>query len=245
MKTLFSIIKLVLGISTILFFAYCIKSNNSGYNVDQDFDTIAAFNGEDESIIEDNANGGGGSQEEVETKVHSDEAMSYFKEIAYGTEFNGELSSPYKWKSDMKIYVDGQKPEYLMSELKRIVAELNDIINPIDIKFVSTKELSNFVIYFGDGKTFDQKYNLVYPKYLEDNWGYFELYGSTGVMYVDLYRANEIDEQKHLLREELTQSLGLVNDSWKYKNSIFYQGWTTTTEYSDIDRELIDILYNN
>jgi hypothetical protein len=64
-------------------------------------------------------------------------------------------------------------------------------------------------------------------------------------MYVDLYRANEIDEQKHLLREELTQSLGLVNDSWKYKNSIFYQGWTTTTEYSDIDRELIDILYNN
>jgi hypothetical protein len=63
-------------------------------------------------------------------------------------------------------------------------------------------------------------------------------------MYVDIIRAKEDDAQKHLLREELTQSLGLFNDSYKYDNSIFYQGWTTTTEYAPIDRELIDMLYN-
>ena len=62
-------------------------------------------------------------------------------------------------------------------------------------------------------------------------------------MYVDIYRAND-QEQKHLLREELTQSLGLFNDSYKYPESIFYQDWTTTTEYAQIDRELIDMLYN-
>lgn len=60
---------------------------------------------------------------------------------------------------------------------------------------------------------------------------------------VDTYRANE-GEQKHLLREELTQSLGLFNDSPKYRESIFYDGWTTTTEYSDLDREPIQMLYN-
>ena len=44
--------------------------------------------------------------------------------------------------------------------------------------------------------------------------------------------------------EELTQSLGLFNDSYKYPESIYYQGWTTTTEYAPIDVELIEMLYN-
>jgi hypothetical protein len=43
--------------------------------------------------------------------------------------------------------------------------------------------------------------------------------------------------------KELTQSLGLLNESWKYPESIFYQGWTTTTSFSKIDKRLIDLLY--
>ncbi len=50
---------------------------------------------------------------------------------------------------------------------------------------------------------------------------------------------------KHVLREELTQSLGLMNDSFKYKNSIFYQGNSEVTSYSDIDKQIIKILYSN
>jgi hypothetical protein len=64
-------------------------------------------------------------------------------------------------------------------------------------------------------------------------------------MYVDVERTSfNYDAQKHLLREELTQSLGLLNDSWKYPESIFYQGWTTTTEFTEMDKRLIDLIYN-
>jgi hypothetical protein len=38
--------------------------------------------------------------------------------------------------------------------------------------------------------------------------------------------------------KELTQSLGLLNDSWKYPKSIFYQGWTTTTSFSKMGKEV-------
>jgi hypothetical protein len=172
------------------------------------------------------------------------ETNDYFKEIVFGTEFGGKLSSPYKWKKDMKIYIDGQQNDYLVSELKNVVKELNDIINPINIKIVSLRKDANFFVFFGNHQTFDQKYNLIFPQYLKNNWGYFELYIDTGVMYVDVFRARDIESQKHLIREELTQSLGLVNDSWKYENSIFYQGWTTTNSYSEIDIKLIDLLYN-
>ena len=50
-------------------------------------------------------------------------------------------------------------------------------------------------------------------------------------------------ERSHLIREELTQSLGLFQDSWQYPESIFYQGWTATPEYAAIDGPTIQLLY--
>ena len=63
-------------------------------------------------------------------------------------------------------------------------------------------------------------------------------------MYVDINRASLL-EQKHLLREELTQSLGLARDSELYSESIFQQSFSTkTTEYAPIDRDLVRLLYH-
>jgi hypothetical protein len=74
------------------------------------------------------------------------------------------------------------------------------------------------------------------------------LYGdeilTRGTMYVDIEKITKVDAKKHILREELTQSLGLPNDSYDYPESIFYQGWTETTEYTELDKELIQMLYN-
>ena len=62
-------------------------------------------------------------------------------------------------------------------------------------------------------------------------------------MYVDTDRANA-EEERHLLREELTQALGLARDSDLYANSIFQSRWTTTTEYAGIDEDVIRLLYH-
>jgi hypothetical protein len=248
MKTLFNIIVLGLGIIIVSpkLDVFDNRDLNSVSFLDEETEFNTVDNDTESEKLNDNSDIGGGSKEpEKEVKVYSKETKEYFDEIAYGREYGERSNSLYKWNTDMKIYVDGEKPEYLMSELRRVVSELNDIIDPIDIKIVSSKSQSNFVIYFGDHKTFGQKYDITPFEMLEDNWGFFELYYGTGVMYVDLHRNNDKVTQKHLLREELTQSLGLVNDSYKYPESIFYQGWTSTTEFAPIDRELIDMLYNN
>ena len=63
-------------------------------------------------------------------------------------------------------------------------------------------------------------------------------------MYVGIFRANET-EQKHLLREELTQSLGLAKDPPLYPESIFKQYFSTrTTEYPQVANDLIYRLYH-
>lgn len=244
---------IVLIVSAFSIFMLSLKNDDTPFDPKKEWAHLLVKN-TDESTVNDSPKSVDNISETNNTepdkpkvkKEYSIEAQEYFKEIALRSEFKGNGENVLKWSSDMKIFVDGDKKGYLITELNRIVKELNDIIDPIDIKIVSSKQESNYVIYFGNYKNFENNYKIYYPNLLESNYGYFEVTpNNSGLMYVDITRTSTIDGQKHLLREELTQSLGLLNDSYKYPESIFYQGWTTTTEFAPIDRELIDMLYNN
>lgn len=196
-----------------------------------------------ENVAFDKSNGGT-NEDPKENKVRTQEVLDYYDEVVMNSEFDGSRSSAFKWDTDMKIYVEGQPTSELLSELSRIVSELNNIIDPVDIEVVSDRDNANYFVFFGSPDGFANAHPDINRSRLIDNWGLFQVSKNEGKMYVDVYRA-DLDEQKHLLREELTQSLGLLNDSNKYPESIFYQKWTSTTEYANIDRELIDMLYNN
>ena len=242
MKTIFSLIVIV-GVA---FFVYENSKNQSLSdlpNLTELVDTLS------------NQSGGGNvnpSQEDVdntqsqEPVQHSQETINYFNTICRGSEY-GSGNQRSKWESDVKVYVMGDKRDYLVEELESIVNELNSYINPINIEFVNSKSDANFVVLFGSA----QEYVNIEPyaaDYVEDNWGLFTTNSgpviSDANMFVDIVRCKKIDGQKHLLREEFTQALGFKKDSYDYSNSMFYQGWTTTTEYAPIDVEIIKMLYN-
>ena len=83
-------------------------------------------------------------------------------------------------------------------------------------------------------------------KYLENNYGFATIFYNQkfiikrALIYVDIYRTKKIECQEHLLREEITQSLGLVNDI-NMRNSIFNQNWECTTEYTNFDKMIIKL----
>lgn len=63
-------------------------------------------------------------------------------------------------------------------------------------------------------------------------------------MYVDTNRPAQ-RSQLHLLREELTQALGMAKDSDLYPNSIFNSNYSVdVTMYSDLDKAVIQMLYH-
>jgi len=93
------------------------------------------------------------------------------------------------------------------------------------------------------------KFSSIEPNYIEGNTGFFwTWWDDSGA----LYRARILiatdginqKERSHLIREELTQSLGMMNDSYEYKDSIFYQDWTDKGSYAGMDRAVIRILYD-
>lgn len=175
--------------------------------------------------------------------------LSYFNEIALKQEFSSADRVVKKWPGPIKIYVSGDKPSYMMNEVTQIIDEINKLINTKKLSLVDRENESNFHIYLGSAK----EYLNIEPKsekHLKNNWGFFHIYWHSdyriykGSMYVDMFRTRTNEERLHFLREELTQSLGLMNDSEKYENSIFYSKWSSTTEFTELDEVIIRLLYN-
>ena len=174
---------------------------------------------------------------------YSQEQNTYFTEIALGAEFGDEVPVIKKWTNDIRIKVIGEPTEADLQTITDIIDDLNELISGITIKLVDKKE--NLTITFSPESDFTQ----VDPNYVPTNYGFFWAlwHDDNYVIYEAriLISTTELTqkERSHLIREELTQSLGLMNDSNKYNDSIFYQAWTTVTEFSEIDRTVIKLLY--
>lgn len=181
---------------------------------------------------------------------YSKEAKSYFKEIALGSEYgNSGDKTIKKWVNDIVVFVPQNMPDYLVVELDKVISELNLLIQPIKIYKTTQQSKANLRIFVCTAEEY-LKAEPKAKKLVAGNLGLFYVYPNAkgeiqkGTIFIDNHRLKAHDTQKHILREEFTQSLGLMNDSERYPNSIFYQKWSRTQSFSDLDREVISILYS-
>jgi hypothetical protein len=96
----------------------------------------------------------------------------------------------------------------------------------------------------------ESRFASIEPHYVPTNYGFFWTnWNADGEIYWArvLISTTDITEQEraHLIREELTQSLGLMNDSYAHADSVFYQEWTDVTQYSPADTRVIGMLYSD
>lgn len=174
--------------------------------------------------------------------VYTQEEVDYFLEIALGAEYGSSENTIKKWTQDIKLKVHGTPTESDRQTLDTVISELNDIIGSIQLSIVD--QGANVDIHFLP----ESEFSSVEPNYVPVNYGFFwvQWYATKEIYHARILIATDHVTQKersHLIREELTQSLGLMNDSDKYIDSIFYQGWTDITSYADIDKTIIEILY--
>lgn len=173
----------------------------------------------------------------------------YFCEVALSSEFGRKYHRIRKWNKDISIFVTGLPSPYLEKELRIVISELNEIIPDIQLILVKDPRRANIKLLFGAAEDYVAIESHARAR-VKDNWGLVYVFPNwkgeikKGSVYIDIFRAKDETAQRHLLREELTQALGLLNDSWAYQESIFYQGWTTTTHYSDLDKKIIRMLYD-
>lgn len=178
--------------------------------------------------------------------------VEYFNEITLKNENNSRIkNTPDKYKKNVKLYVYGDYEDYMLNEINNVINDLNDIIVPIEFSIVDNKGESNMVIFFGDYESFiSHNPDLSHFNKIKNSEGYFRTKTTnsneikSSRIFINLPKQDNTDDVKDVIREEITQALGFYNDSWLYPESCFYQGGNDLFEYSEIDVNLIKMLYN-
>jgi hypothetical protein len=177
------------------------------------------------------------------------EVISYFKEVSLGFEYGNAAGLTRKWTKPMVVFVAGNPDSEHLAELDRVTTELNGLFTDgFQIRITEKREDANFVMYFGSRERFTELYPAD-AKTVAHSSGLFHIFWNKsneitrGYLFIHTVGTSLV-EQRHTIREELTQALGLGKDSPRYSDSIFQAGWTTPTEFAAVDRELIRLLYH-
>ncbi len=169
--------------------------------------------------------------------------VDYFVDIALGSEFGATTPEVHKWLNDVRISVNGVPTPGDLAALDEVLADLNALLDPIEV--LRDDATPNVELHFAPLDELDD----ILPQYQAGNWGFVWVWwsGGGGITQAVVLIASDVTdatERAHLIREELTQGLGLLNDSYEYPDSIFQQAFTTVTEYAPIDEAVIEILYD-
>jgi hypothetical protein len=172
---------------------------------------------------------------------YTTEQINYFMEVAMGAEFGSGNPTIRKWIGPVRVKVNGNPSAQDMQTLQAVLADLNRLTQGITIQLVQSNP--NIEMHFAP----EAQFASIEANYRPRNMGFFWTWWDGG----RINRAKIListtgvtqQERSHLIREELTQSLGLMRDSSRYSDSIFYQGWTSVTRYSAMDEAIISMLY--
>lgn len=170
--------------------------------------------------------------------------IDYFMEVALGSEWGTSNQTVRKWTQNLRIKVSGARTNEDTATINRVIGELNELIRESGVQLTLDNNNPNVEIIYAP----ETEFSRLEPNYVPGNLGFFWTYWNGGALNrarILITSTNRVTqrERSHLLREELTQVMGLMRDSWRYRDSIFYQGWTDVNQYTANDRAIIQILY--
>ncbi len=176
---------------------------------------------------------------------YSADAVNYLTEVGLGSEFGNNPKVINKWNSPIRIQLHGSYTTADERELDSIISELTRLTGLSITRRAGNS--ANINIHFIP----EENFHLVSPGYSQnsDQMGIFQTFFEADNTIYKAIIAIQHDlrgrTRPHILREELTQSLGLMKDSHRCTNSIFQQKTSSEpTQYAEIDREVIRILYD-
>tara|TARA_B100000575_G_C23073978_1_gene618618 strand:+ start:298 stop:945 length:648 start_codon:yes stop_codon:yes gene_type:complete len=173
----------------------------------------------------------------------------------YNKKYKNEATRIKKWnRKNIDVYLCGD----FKNDLAYIQSIFNRISKYTKLKYnIITSERcdvygENIIIYIGTYDIFskhisinkEERYNDVYGLCEVSVDDYNEIKSARIFIKYDLDKKIKND----VILEEITQSIGLMNDSTSRKNSVFYKNKKTklyNSEYSDEDVDIIRLLYNN
>lgn len=173
--------------------------------------------------------------------------------VTLGPEFGGEGEICARWTRSPTISVIRTSAEG-QALLHELLPLLSSLIAPLSIRQVEDgDEDASIEVYFTERQSFEDIAATKHFNYVDGNSGYVhafwnrshEIHKAVVLLATDQLRGSHL---RHFTFEEVTQSLGVINDSPLFADSIFFasgaDGGNATT-LSPLDRELVRFFYTH
>lgn len=161
--------------------------------------------------------------------------------ISIGSEYGDSTARVNKWQGEIRVGLAGSPSRQDREALEQVIAELGVLIAPTRIRLVESG--AEMVVQFAPVQDFPR----LNPNYVPVNYGFFWMhFDAAGIYDADVLISTTgltRRETTHLIREEVTQALGMANDLEDAADSIFYAPWTDIQAYSASDTRVIRALY--
>ncbi len=181
--------------------------------------------------------------------------VRWIEQVLMGPEFGGkgEICSRWVITPTLSVYGATAQEERVVAET---VAHLNETLANTSIKklmLVESNSAAAIRVYFAPLRELPALAHRHGFNYEEGNLGYFWTFWNSKHEIAQAYILIAADrlhgaELQHFALEELTQALGLSNDSPVFRNSIFYagsDGGGNAEKLSNLDKRLLIFFYNH
>ena len=186
---------------------------------------------------------------------YSVEAINYFYETAFHRDFVGFNENLIKWnQQDIKLFMEGELWEQDSVFVESALKQINELELPPKLRLTKDKSQANQILYFGNYDYLAEKIIWQHSdKGLFVGGGTSNMsnkYKKDGVTVVanaagryTRHKTDSLQIRQSVILEEIVQSLGIIGDAWSYSNSIFYEGYGDVLFLSEIDKEVLNLLY--
>jgi len=177
--------------------------------------------------------------------IYHQDVIDYYIETACRVEGTNLFLPIRKWSEDLMIKVFGNSTIGDINEINKVIGEVNLLQQEINLSLTETF-FYNVEVHFIPRSKFD---SILYDFPTASGIFTYTINQNNTIIHAIICIVsdeNHLPTRNHAIREELTQILGLPTDSYTYPNSIFWQGGGyIPTEYSDVDKLLVQIHYSS
>lgn len=186
---------------------------------------------------------------------YSVEAINYFYETVFYEDYVGRHEMSKKWNKDLYFYINGEFSEYDTDNVQSAISYLNSLDLPITFYTASDSSSANVSVYYGNYSYLEERMGLKNRKYEPFVGIAYTPGGNSAIEWTKVGFANDARKYKRICKqdsaklryrvvlEEFTQMLGVSGDSFHYPNSMFFEGGGIRLNFSDIDKEVVKLLY--
>ena len=186
---------------------------------------------------------------------YSVEAINYFYETVFYEDYVGKLDICKKWNKDLYFYVNGDFSVHDADDVQSVISHLTSLDLPVNFYTASDSSSANVSVYYGSYPYLEERMGLKNREYEPFAGVGYTHKSNSEIVWAKVGIANDARKYKrvskqdstklryHILLEESVQVLGVTGDSWQYPHSSFFEGAGLSPTLSDIDKEVVKLLY--